>query len=272
MKYGVKYAAMMMALLAGPAQAWTASSSAARLAAFAKLPDWSGLWQLDGAPGTLDPGPAVAAPAKAGPPNFANMPERRDYPPYNAAWEAKYTANRKLSQTISDTNTRYCAAGFPRLLASPFVFDLAITPEEAMIHYAQREIRHVWTDGRGHPPADELWPLDWGDSIGHWQGDTLVIDTISIKGSMWLDPTAATLSDSAHITERMTRISADELQDQITIEDPVAFTKAWKFTRNYKRVTDTNRILDDDCYENPRITVGADNKYQFNPTDPNEAK
>ena len=46
---------------------------------------------------------------------------------------------------------------------------------------AGREIRHIYTDGRPHPSADEIWPTPWGDSIGHWEGETLVVDTIAVQ-------------------------------------------------------------------------------------------
>jgi len=258
--------AMTAACLA-PVAAQAQQSSPARVAAFAKLPDWSGLWDVEGSPGTFEPaampaGGGRAPPGGGAPPKGGSVPEMRDHPPYNAAWEAKYTKMRALSASVADTNTRYCAAGMPRLLASPFDIDISITPEEVLFDHSQREVRHIWTDGRGHPPADELWPLTEGDSIGHWDGQTLVIDTISIKGGLWIDPTAATLSDKAQITERWTQTSPGHLRNEITIVDPVAFTKPWRVVRTYQRSTDNNRFLDDDCYENNRISVGADNKYE----------
>lgn len=235
-----------------PAFGLAAPNSAARLKAFAGMQDWHGMWEIDGNPSTLQPQPGGDAPA--------GTARQRDYAPYNNEWEAKYQKTLSTDLMVvaaGNTNTRYCAAGMPRILAAPFMFEVVVTPEQTWFIHAQREIRHVYTDGRKHPDEELQLATLWGDSIGHWEGGTLVVDTISIIPGLYLDPSGSTLSDQAHVVERWVQTGPDALQNEITIEDSVAFKPGtqWKFTRKYKRVKDFDRMIDDVCGENDRNPV-----------------
>jgi hypothetical protein len=250
--------ALAIATLALSAQA--ASNSAARLREFARMQDWHGMWELDGSPVTLQPQPSPADGRRAGVPTAVGGVRLRNYPPYNAEWEAKYQktlGTDLMTVAAHNTNTRYCAAGMPRVLASPFMFEAIVTPEKVWFIHAQREIRHVYTDGRKHPEEDYQVATLWGDSIGHWEGDALLIDTISILPELYLDPSGGTLSGQARVMERWRMTGPDALQNEITIVDPVAFRPGaqWKFTREYKRVKDFDRMIDDVCGENDRNPI-----------------
>ncbi|MES1195504.1 MAG: hypothetical protein ABUL58_00980 [Steroidobacter sp.] len=201
-------------------------NSAARVKVMSKLPDWSGIWTAKGSTRRLDP---------SGKP-----------PPYNDEWRGKFEDDADEHKPRSDSLTLSCVAGFPRLLASNYPFAIMITPEEVLIHYAHREVRHVYTDGREHPPIDELWPNAWGDSVGHWEGNTLVINTISTKPDLWIDTTGATLSAQAEIIERISIADQWHLKNEITINDPTSLDKPWKFTRLYRR-TLASDIVDEQC-------------------------
>jgi len=248
-----------IALCAGAASVSAQTNSAARLRALAQLPDWSGIWQADSSFRTFDAGNPASAASSGAPRDVVAdtfAAQARDHAPYNSVWEAKY--QRMLNgdnKSLPDSNTRYCAAGVPRLMASPFQFEISVQPQETMLIFTQREVRHIYTDGRSHPPADDLWPMLWGDSIGHWEHLTLVIDTVSLKDDVWLDPSGATLSASAHIVERLHQIGPERLQDDITIEDPVALTAPWKVKRTYRKIHDFNRMIDEVCSENDRNPI-----------------
>jgi hypothetical protein len=226
-------ACMLIFSVTAPVMAET--NSAARVKAMSKLPDWSGIWVAKGSNRTLDPSGKTLH--------------------YNEDWLNRIDEEERKHRAKHDSLVLTCIAGFPRLLAMPYPFAIIITPEQVMIHYAHREVRHIYTDGREHPPIDELWPTPWGDSVGHWEGNTLVVSTISTKPDLWIDSTGATLSAQAEITERITMIDAWHLKNEITIDDPTSLDNQWKFTRLYRRTLATD-IVDEQC------DFGAIRKYK----------
>jgi len=165
---------------------------------------------------------------------------------YNEEWLNRLDDEERKHPAKHDSLILTCVAGFPRLLATPYPFAIMITPEEVLVHYAHREVRHIYTDGREHPPVDEQWPNAWGDSVGHWEGDTLVVSTVSMKPDLWIDATGATLSAQAEIVERISMENHSHLKDEITINDPTSLDAPWTFTRLYRR-TLANDIVDEQC-------------------------
>ncbi|MES2625366.1 MAG: hypothetical protein V4628_08815 [Pseudomonadota bacterium] len=88
-----------------------------------------------------------------------------------------------------------------------------------------RHFREIWLDGRGHP--DNLKPSYHGHSIGHWEGDTLVVDTIGFNEKMWFDSDGSPHTTQLHLIEKFTRVSLERLKYEITIDDPGAYTSTW---------------------------------------------
>ena len=234
-------------VLGGGAHAHT--NSAARLAAFAQLPDWTGIWEM----GRAGPG-QVFQPPKGG--KLTGGPGRDLNLPYKPAWEARYEARQKEYAALPDTLTppdptiTVCSWGFPRMELGPANFEITVTPEETMIVFDPSEIRHIYTDGRPHPT--NLTPSPQGHSIGHWEGQTLVADTVGLDPTLWLTASGAQLSPKADITERWSMQDQDHISDQITIVDPIAFTKPLTFTRKFRRVKDTKHQIMQNCFENDR--------------------
>jgi len=221
---GITGAALLLFGVVSPIMAET--NSAARMKTMSKLPDWSGIWVVKGTNRTLDPSGKTLR--------------------YNEDWLNRLDDEERKHNTKRDSLTLTCLAGFPRLLAMPYPFAIMITPEQVLIHYAHREVRHIYTDGREHPPVDELWPNPWGDSVGHWEGNTLVISTISTKPDLWIDSTGATLSAQVEITERISMVDSWHLKNEITIDDPTSLETQWKFTRLYRRTLAMD-IVDEQC-------------------------
>lgn len=222
-----------------------------------ELPDWSGVWQMVG--------PTVFDGATVEPPDGrAGNPDVREFPPYNDEWEALYQSHIALVKEgrFPDPNTR-CGipTGFPRILNLPDVYEFIVRPEEFwIIGENGPNVMRVYTDGRDHPGAEDLWPTYTGDSVGHWEGDTLVFDTLSLKG--WseqdtiIDRTGLVLSDGMHVVTRMRLVDEGMLEAQMTIEDSEALSGPWQVTKQYRRLPEGTRMYDYGCAENNRNPIG----------------
>ena len=115
-----------------------------------------------------------------------------------------------------------------------YPFEIIQTPERTMIIYEwNNEIRRIWTDGRGH--QEDPVPSWYGDSIGKWEGDALVIDTIGLNDLTWLDRTGHVHSTAMHLTERLRRDGPNRLVLDITVDDPKAYTKPFTATLHFVR-------------------------------------
>jgi hypothetical protein len=139
---------------------------------------------------------------------------------------------------------------------SDIMFEWLATPEQVLLVSTDGTVRHIYTDGRAHPKPEDLWPTPTGDSIGHWEGATLVVDTIAREpGPINPFPSSPNLSAAAHITERLRRLGADAMESAMTIEDPQRLAQPLQSTIRYTRVHDVDRLIPIDC-EHDRNTVG----------------
>jgi hypothetical protein len=227
-----------------------------------RLPDWSGIWN-PAERNIFDPN-ALPPPAAGGIPSF--LPDTsyaREYPPYNAEYEARYEATLAKTRAgiATDPSGSCWPPGFPRIMTTPYPHEYIIQPHRVTILFeANGQTRRIWTDGRGHP--DALDPTFNGHSIGRWEGDTLVVDTVGLRADTLFDVTGAPHSDAIHVTERIRRRDADTMEDRITVEDPKAFTKPWTVTRTYKREP-TWEIAEYVCEENNRNPPNPDGTSGF---------
>jgi hypothetical protein len=238
------------AMLAGGAQA------------AAKLPDWSGVWN-PAERNIFDPVALPPPTAGAIPGYFPETSSAREYPPYTPEYEAKYEAVLKLAASgvgIDPTGT-CLPPGFPRVMTTPMPLEFIVEPHRTTILLeAWFQVRRIWTDGRPHPA--DLEPSFNGHSVGRWEGDTLVVDTVGLRGDTPFDVTGAPHSDAMHVTERIRRRDRDTLEDRITVEDPKAFTRPWTVTRTYHREPDW-QIAEYVCEENQRNPRNADGSTGF---------
>src|SRR5690348_10895291 len=172
-------------------------------------------------------------------------------------WAAELTKKR---MSKDDPEANCLPTGVPRM--APYPWKIVQTPSlivflfEGNIH----SYRQIFMDGRGHPPdVDPTW---YGNSIGHWDGDTLVVDTIGFNDKFWFDFAAHPHTDKLHITERYHRTDMGHLESEVTIDDPGAYTKPFKLYGHFPLQTDTE-ILEYICNENnqdvPHI-VGKDSR------------
>jgi hypothetical protein len=120
------------------------------------------------------------------------------------------------------------------------------TPGSTVIVNLYRDMRQIHTDGRGHQPAEEMWPATtWGDSIGHWEADTLVIDTIAVRNPRLYFGIAAPFSEKAHYVETLKRTAPDRIEGAMTIDDPTMLTKPIQVKLAYQRTKEIERMVFD---------------------------
>jgi hypothetical protein len=157
-----------------------------------------------------------------------------DEPPMTAWGQAQFDAARSsfgshavaLMQTNDPIYHTCTPPGFPRVYLHPFPMQIVQTPGEVIVLFEYDSIRHqIFTDGRPHDTT--LGPSWMGDSIGHWEGDTLVTDTVNFNDKTWLDRMGHPHSAQLHVVERIRRVDHDHLVDDFTFDDPKAYTKPW---------------------------------------------
>lgn len=157
------------------------------------------------------------------------------------AWaEAEYKtakpANGPHPFLLSETNDpvyRSCVPpGTPRIYLNPTPLQIVQMPDEVLMLFEYDSLRRqIFTDGRPHDTT--LGPSWMGDSIGHWEGHTLVVDTVNFNDKTWIDRLGHPHSDALHVVERIRRSNHDHLLIDITIEDPKAYTKPWTTRLDY---------------------------------------
>jgi hypothetical protein len=134
--------------------------------------------------------------------------------------------------------------------ATPYPWRIVVTPTHAFFLYEMYDYRQVFMDGRKHPPLDELDPTWKGHSIGWWEGDTLVIDTVGFNGKIWLDNTGHVSTDKLHTIERYTRKDLGNMDIQITIDDPGAYAKPFTVNGVARLMPKEDELLEYICNEN----------------------
>lgn len=214
-------------------------------AKLASQPDFTGAWKpLD--PAGAGPGPIFdpehtvwAGRLTPGESGFGPLPGTYIKGiPYKPEYRKKYEALVKETTEgkSRDTFAACVPFGTPRMIgATPTPFDIVQAPEiiDWNNNYGRSQ-RRIFLDGRPHPAPDAMEPTYSGHSIGHWEGDTLVVDTVNFIGG-YFDETPAPYSDQLHMVERIRLIDTNILEDQMTLTDPVMMEKPWVVTRYYLR-------------------------------------
>ena len=168
-------------------------------------------------------------------------------PPMTPWAEEKFKANKPNvgpnSVSIAETNdpiVQCFPPGVPRIfLIRGEPVEIANIPGRVLMLFEYDHfVRNIYTDGRQHPK--DLNPSWMGDSIGKWEGDTLVIDTVGFNDKTWLDNDGHPHTEDLHVVERLRRVNQDTLTIDTTIEDPKAYTKPWGGHATYELKPDWN--------------------------------
>jgi len=246
---------MRKALLLAALAALTASMAVAQEPAPRTAdghPDLSGVWW----PGSdlrlppLNPTPAAGGAGRAGGPGRGGPPPRR------AAFEDNYNdAAKARAAALShkdDPTLRCQSTAFGTLRVSlyntGFVGQIIQTPKfVVMFSETNPTFKIIPIDGRPH--RDDQPPSSRGDSIGRWDGDTLVVDTTNFSESNWMhaEGEVSFHSDALHVVERYRRINKDTMEVEATVEDPKVLTAPWVVPKQTLRLANFDQILALDC-------------------------
>ncbi len=176
-----------------------------------------------------EPDPKLPPPAPIGPPPLK--------PQYLAAWEAEQKAAKDADARGQPLFTDYVKClpdGMPAMMVAMFPMEVLQTPGQiTIVQEAYNQVRRIYLDEK-QIPIEDAEPGYWGHSVGRWEGDTLLVDTIGIKEKVRFR--GVPHSDQMRIHERMHMLTPDFFVDQITIEDPVYLTQPWTFSWAYKRL------------------------------------
>jgi hypothetical protein len=222
-------------------------------------PDFTGIWN-NGFPG-IPPGGGLGRggpqlPADGSPPlaSFFNVgagfPEGLPFQPW-----AKAELDRRRADNDKDNPDAHC------LPMGLLQFHEHIQPRKivhtkdlmVIVYEANYGLRQIFTDGRKLPGNDPT-PWWYGYSAGHWEGDTLVAETVGLRDGGWLDIWGSPLTDKAKITERFSRPKYGQMIIDVTIDDPKAYTKPFTVRFN-QRLAPSDELIEFICNENERSAV-----------------
>ncbi|MEO8098389.1 MAG: hypothetical protein ABI811_11870 [Acidobacteriota bacterium] len=209
-------------------------------------PDLSGVWQggsLSFAIGN-DNASQYSAPTV---PTAGTAPAKPEPMPYTAEAQ-KIMQGYRDRRGIDDPMARCLMVGVPRITSMPMPFQITQTKEQTLILYESfHAFRIIPSNGRPHP--EDLEPSFMGDSTGHWEGDTFVVDVIGFNTKTWLGGVGTIHSEKLHVTERYTRTDFDTILYEVKMEDPEVFTKPYN-QRATIRLRPNDRVREYECGEN----------------------
>jgi len=233
------FAVMLAVTLGGIASA----SGPVQIAPSSDPKDISGTWF---GVGNQDPANARFVPVEGGEPPF-NAAGRAILDHRNALNAAGHPERQPADECMPH--------GLPAALRLPTPFEIIQTPgQTTILTEASRTVRTVVMD-KPHPAQVERRFM--GNSVGHWEGDTLVVDTTAMRAN-WLDISGAPASNTRHVIERYRKIDGNKkLEVLITIDDPVYYTRSWTARREYLWYP-AERVREYICEEGARLEPGVE--------------
>jgi hypothetical protein len=218
-------------------------------------PDLSGIWAFARPPGSPPPPPPDASIGLGQPPpgvnQFFNIGSTlKDGLPFQP-WALELRKQRMAANNKDNPDAHCLPIGLMQLHTHPQPRKIIQTPGVIVILYeAQAGIRQIFTDGRPLPGKDAE-PWWYGYSIGHWDGDTLVVETNGFRDDVWLDVEGSALTNAGKMTERFRRVNYGSLEIEITVDDPKVYTKPWTVMVRQRLMPDTD-LIEFICGENER--------------------
>ena len=208
------------------------------------------------------PGGGAAGRGRGGPIRsvFANI--GASLPDGNAPyqpWAADLVKQRVADNSKDNPDAHCLPMGIMQLTSHPYPKKLIQTPTEVLFIYegSGTTVREVFLDGRPLPNRDQVEPWWNGYSVGHWEGDTLVVETTGFMDDGWLDVRGSPLTSSGKLTERYRRLNFGYLEIEVTIDDPKAYTKPFA-AKVYNRIMTSSQLSEFVCIDkDARHYIGA---------------
>ena len=251
---GLVIAAVLAVTLPLSGQTRTSPSGPVPRAADGK-PDLTGVWQggstVRGSWEEANTGTGVGGsgrdPAAAVAPSSNDRPAGREGAPYQP-WAAQKVLEAFNRRGIDDPTSRCLPAGIPRtIMLGLFPQQFVQTPTQVVMMYEYMNVFRAIPITTKH--REDLIPSYMGDSIGRWEGDTFVVDTIGFNDKTWLAGAGTFHSDALHTVEQFTRVNKDQINYKVTMEDPNVFTKPWTLTSTLM-LREGTRLQEMVCAEN----------------------
>lgn len=166
-------------------------------------------------------------------------------------WARAIVAERHKEFLKYEPHARCKASGGPREFVTPYGVEFVDFPELRQILVfdigGPHSYRTIYMDGRQHPK--DLAPSFYGHSVGHWEGDTLVVDAVGFNEKFWMNRDGLPHTEQMHLVEKFTRIDAATLKYEVTVDDPGAYTASWTSGFNM-RWTDGQELFEYACQDN----------------------
>ena len=212
-------------------QHYLAEAGGGRELTWETVPDWGGVWTLEGNIFFFDRDQA----------DMNALPTAKLTPEYEKMLLDKLD---RIDRGIEyDPLSAGEPAGMPRWLAEPFLRDFAVTPKQTwLINEMMNEVRRIYTDGRAHPTPEDAYPLWEGDSIGFWDGDKLVIHTAQMRSGQYqrIQPH---YSEQVEVVEIWQKTDDRTITVDAWIYDPPALVEPWYTRRYFKQLTNDDNYL-----------------------------
>jgi hypothetical protein len=239
--------ALLAALLCA---AWPMASAQAPRSA-AGHPNLSGIWQaINEANWDLEghnarPSPVVAMGAWGAAPGGLGVVEGAEIPYLPAALAQRKENFAKRMEL--DPEVKCYLPGVPRATYMPYPFQIVQSDKAIFIGYEYANaVRTVFLEKRGAPPVDS-W---MGQSVGHWEGNTLVVEVTGLNDQSWFDRSGNFHSDALRVVERYTPMGPNAINYEALIEDPKTFSRPWKISMPlYRRLEKNLQLLEFKCVE-----------------------
>ena len=174
--------------------------------------------------------------------------------PWTKAEFDRREAAEKNGKPLFDPTAACLPSGIPRLIAAPYPIEIIQTRDQTVMLHETHHLFRVFHMNGTHPAKVE--PSYMGHSVAHWEGDTLVVDTVGLSTKTQIDEAGTQHSDALHVVERIRKVDERTLEDVFTIDDPKAFTKPWTARRTFKWRPDV-RLQEYVCEENNRNAPDA---------------